>query len=157
MKRVLILLITALTLSSCQGPAGRDGLDGKDGKDGSVNWFISNVTVNSTQWQLVSDGGQNALNSYFRAEVSIPELTEFVYENGNVFCYMFQNVDGVEVQTLLPFTVPYGESNGELEYLWTETYACDFAVGSVVFYVNYSDFFTEKRPPSTSFRIVLNW
>jgi hypothetical protein len=143
-------------LIACQGPAGRDGLDGANGKDGEgINWWIGNFTISANQWELVN--GVNALNSYYRAEVQVPQLTEFVYENGNVFVYMFQNVNGTEVQTLLPFVVPYGEASGSEEFLWTEMYACDFAVGSVVFYVNYSDFFTENKPPATSFRIVLNW
>ncbi|MDR2471939.1 MAG: hypothetical protein LBD53_00040, partial [Tannerella sp.] len=138
-------------LSACEGPAGRDGLDGE-----GANWFVKNYQVKSNQWQLI--GGQNDLNSYWQAEVVIPELTKFVYEKGNVFCYMFQNPDGnTEVQTLLPFVVPYGQIKNGNEYIWTETYACDFTVGSVMFYVNYSDFMTSNRPLDATFRVVFNW
>jgi hypothetical protein len=67
---------------------------------------------------------------------------------------MFQTVNNKEVQTLLPFVNHYGE---DPEYFWTETYSCDFAPGSVTFYVTYSDFYTSLRPPTTSFRVVLNY
>jgi len=171
MKKIIFLLSAVLWLfASCEGPAGRDGIDGLDGIDGrngtngrdgtdgrdgvGMYWFIKNYTVNTSQWQLI--GKANELGSYYQASISVPELDRDIYENGNVFCYMFQRSNGVEVQTLLPFTVPYGESKANSDYLWTETYACDFSVGVVMFYVNYSDFVTNIRPPTTTFRVVLN-
>ena len=153
MKRILFLLTVSIGLFvSCEGPAGRDGLDGLDA---SVYWFVKDYTINANQWQLVD--GEDQLGSYYRASISIPELDNDIYEGGNVFCYMYQRVNNVEVQTLLPFTVPYGESQGNYEHLWTETYACDFSVGKVPFYVNCSDFLTSNRPPATTFRVVLNY
>ena len=134
-------------LTGCEGPPGRDG-------DG-MYWFVETYTVYTNQWQLMN--GVDQLDSYFQAEVRIPQLTKEIYEKGNVFCYMFQTINGVEVQTLLPFTVPKGEGTGNSEHLWTETFACDFSPGSVMFYVNYSDFYTNNRPPTTSFRVVLNY
>ena len=155
MKKILFLLSAAIMLlTSCEGPAGRDGLDGLDGE--GMYWFVKKYTINTNQWELVN--GKDQLNSYFRAEVKIPELDSEIYKNGNVFCYMYQDVDGVEVQTILPFSLPMGQSNPNgSEELWTETYAYDFTVGSVMFYVNYSDFYTSNRPPTTSFRVVLNY
>lgn len=151
MKRfVLLLSIIVFALTSCEGPAGPMGPEGE-----GMKWFVETYTIRENQWELVN--GVDELDSYFRAEVKIPDLTNFVYEDGNVFCYMFQTVGGVEVQTLLPFTVPYGDGPINDEHLWTETYACDFSPGYVVFYVNYSDFYTNNRPPTTSFRVVLNW
>jgi hypothetical protein len=70
---------------------------------------------------------------------------------------MFQQFDDVEVQKLLPFSIPHRTFEGSEEILWTETYDCDFAPGSIMFYVNYSDFFVSNRPPTTSFRVVLNY
>ena len=152
MKKYLLFFMAAMMLfPSCQGPAGRDGVDGE-----GINWFVRDYTINSSDWQLV--GGTDELNSYWQAEISVSELTKFVYESGNVFCYMYQKDDNNnEVQTMLPFTVPKGSNSGGTEELWTETYACDFMPGSIMFYVNYSDFYTNNRPPATSFRVVLNW
>jgi len=148
MKKILFLLTTAVWLfASCEGPAGKDAVE--------TYWFVKNYTINSNQWQLV--GGVDELNSYYKASVNIPELDRDIYEKGNVFCYMFQRINNVEVQTLLPYTIPMGESKGNTELLWTETYACDFSIGRVNFYVNYSDFYTSNRPPTVTFRVVLNY
>lgn len=154
MKKNLLLLSAVVWLfASCEGPAGRDGLNGRDGAE--TYWFVKNYTINSNQWQLVN--GVDELESYYQAKVSIPELDKDIYEKGNVFCYMFQRVNGVEVQTLLPFTIPRGEGNNNSEYLWTETFACDFTPGTITFYINYSDFYTSNRPETTTFRVVLNY
>jgi len=157
MKRILFLLVmSVLVLASCEGPAGRDGFDGRDGLDGKgMNLVVKTYTIREGDWKLIK--GVNELNSYYQAEVLINELNKRVYEDGNVFCYMFQNIDGVEVQTLLPFVIPVGEKDGNKENLWTEMYSCDFSPGSIMFYVNYSDFITAVLPPTISFRVVLNW
>lgn len=150
-KIVLLFSLFALTFVSCEGPMGPPGEPG----DG-MYWFVETYTIKANQWELV--GGKNQLNSYFRAEILVPELTDRIYEDGNVFCYMFQNIDGTEVQTLLPFTLPVGEDlGGGKENLWTETFACDFAPGSIMFYVNYSDFITSENPGTITFRVVLNY
>ena len=153
MKKILFLFSAVIMLlASCEGPAGRDGLDGRDGY--ATEWVIKTYTINSNQWQLVN--GVDQLNSFYQAEVRIPELDVDIYEDGAVLCYMFQDVNGDEVQTMLPFTIPRGVDNGNgTEDLWTETYACDFTVGSIMFYVNYSDFYTNNRPPTTSFKVAL--
>ena len=154
MKRILFLLImSVMVLASCEGPAGRDGLNGLNGE--GVYWVVKTYTIREGDWKLVK--GVNELNSYYQAEVSINELSKHVYEDGNVFCYMFQKIDGVEVQTMLPFVIPVGEGQGNKENLWTEMYSCDFSPGSIMFYVNYSDFATVVRPPTISFRVVLNY
>ena len=152
MKKLFLLMTAAMVLfASCEGPAGRDGIDGAE-----TYWFVEDYTINANQWKLIN--GEDQLNSYFQAEVQIPQLDSDIYRKGNVFCYMYQRNDGVEVQTLLPFTVPYGEPRGgNSEHIWIETYACDFKVGSVMFYVNFSDFYTNNRPPTTTFRVVLNY
>ena len=142
MKKLLLLSAVLWLFLSCEGTEG-------------MYWYVDTYEIHTNQWQLVN--GVDNLGSYYQAEIKIPELTKKIYEKGNVFCYMFQKSNGTEVQTLLPFTVPYGEGKGNSEHLWTETYACDFAPGSIMFYVNYSDFYTNVRPPTTTFRVVLNY
>ena len=158
-KNLFLLSAVIMMLASCEGPAGRDGFDGRDGYDGrdgaGMNKIVKTYTIKEGDWKLVK--GVNELNSYYQAEVLINELNKRVYEDGNVFCYMFQNIDGVEVQTMLPFVIPLGEGHSGGEDLWTEMYSCDFSPGSIMFYVNYSDFITEVRPPTISYRVVLIW
>ena len=148
MKRLFVVLMTVAGLfASCEGPAGRDGAE--------AYWFVKVYTINSNDWRLV--GGVDQLDSRYEAKISIKELDKDLYENGLVSCYMFQRTNNVEVQTPLPFTIPYGKKNGNKEDLWTETYSFECAPGFITFYVYYSDFYTSNRPPSTSFRVVLNY
>lgn len=158
MKKILFLLSAAVLLfASCEGPAGRDGFDGLDGKDGAITYrFVKEYTVNTNSWELVN--GEDQLNSFFRYEIEIPQLDREIYNYGDVFCYMFQNVDGDEVQTLLPFHIPIAQDNGNGQTdFWSETYFYDFMEGSIMIYVYYSDFYTNNRPGTSTFRVVLNY
>jgi len=149
MKR-LFLLFSAVVwfFTSCEGTSQQDIAE--------TYWFVKEYTVRSSDWQLVN--GMNQIDSYYRYTFNIPELDRDIYNKGHVFCYMFQKNDfNEEVQTILPFSVPRGENTGNKENLWTETFAYDFMPGKITFYVNYSDFFTDVRPPTTTFRVVLNY
>jgi hypothetical protein len=149
MKKIFFVLSAAVWLfASCEENNRHDFNE--------TYWYVKEYTVRSNDWQLVN--GVNQLDSYYKYSFNIIELSRDIYEKGHVFCYMFQKNDaGQEVQTILPFTVPRGEKVGSTENLWTETYAYDFAPGKVTFYVNYSDFFTDVAPPTTTFRVVLNY
>lgn len=154
MKKILFVLSAVIVLfASCEGPAGRDGMDGRDGE--GTYFFVKEYTVNTNSWELVN--GEDELNSFYRYEIDIPQLDRDMYNYGNVFCYMFQKVDGYEVQTLLPYHLPLGQDtgNGKPDF-WSETYFYDFMEGSIMIYVYYSDFYTNNRPPTTTFRVVLN-
>ena len=146
--KLLLLLAAIILLTSCIGPKGDPGE--------GMGWFVKEYTITEKRWELMN--GRDQLNSFFRAEIKIPELDKYVYDKGNVFVYMFQEVEGDEVQTLLPFTIPYGEEryNGQ-KHLWTETHSYDFTIGSIMIYVNYSDFYTSNTPPAATFRVVLNY
>jgi len=131
----------------CEGPAGRDGAE--------TFWFVKSYTINTNQWQLVN--GVDQIGSFYQAKISIPELDREIYENGNVFCYMFVRVNNVEVQTPLPYSNHYGKVVGGSEELWTETFSFDFYRGGITFNVTYSDFYTNNRPQTITFRVVLNY
>ena len=150
MKKLFFLLSVVLfTFASCEGPPGRDGLDGAE-----TYWFVQTYTIQSNQWQLMN--GEDQLNSFFQAKISIPELDRELCARGNIQCYMFRN--NTEVQTPLPFTIPYGDKGtGGEELLWTETVSFDFYPGTITFYVNYSDFYTSNRPETVKFRVVLTY
>ena len=152
MKKVLLLSAAVWMLAACEGPAGRDGFDGAE-----TYWFVKNYPVRSNDWQIVN--GVDQLGSYFRYTVNINELDRDIYENGTVTCYMFQNVNGVEVQTPLQHTIHKGKQEGNSDYLWTETYSFMYSLRSITFIVEYSDFYTNNnnRPDDTTFRVVLNY
>ena len=144
MKKVLFLLSAAVWLFvSCEGPAGRDGFDGAE-----TYWFVKEYPVRSSDWSLVND--VEPFGSYYRYSLNIPELDQDIFKKGNMFCCMYRNSN---VQTPLPFTIHLGEN----DYLWTETYSCEFSLKTVTLFANYSDFFMDIRPENTMFRVVLNY
>jgi hypothetical protein len=150
MKKLVFLLfaVVGILFVSCEGPPGKDAT--------GTYWFVKDYTIQQNAWQLVNP--KDSINSYYRAAVSIPELTTDIYEDGHVFCYMFQSVNDKEVQTILPFVNHYGErDNSWNAYFWTETYSYDFYSGGVTFYLTYSDFATSVPAPTCTFRVVLNY
>ena len=156
MKKLFFLLSAAVWLfASCEGPAGRDGFDGRDGAE--TYWFVEEYTIRSGEWEIVN--GVNELGSYFKKTISIPALDRDIYEYGTVFCYMFQNINGVEVQTPLQHTIHRGATDGREEYLWSETYSFVYSPRSITFIVENSNFITNNlnRPNDTTFRVVLNY
>jgi hypothetical protein len=155
MKKILFLLFAMILLStSCEGPVGPRGEKGESGN--GLMWFIQEFTVRSDQWKLV--GGVDALNSYFQYEVSIPDLNEDIFYDGKMTCYMYLD-DDYRIQAELPEVIHYGQYNPNTgnDDLWTETYKCDYAIGHVMFKVEYSDFYTVNRPGTKKFRVVLNY
>jgi len=149
MKKFFLVLSTVVWLfTSCEEYNRQDFNE--------TYWFVQEYTVRSNDWQLVN--GVNQLDSYYRYSFNIPELNRDIFNKGHVFCYMFQKNDaGQDVQTLLPFIIPRGENTNGKESLWMESYAYDFAVGKITFYFNCSDFITDVRPETTTFRVVLNY
>ncbi|MDR0393947.1 MAG: hypothetical protein LBH77_02190 [Tannerella sp.] len=163
MKKILFLLSVIILMSvSCEGPMGPMGPMGERGEKGEKGeagseWYIREYTVRSDQWVLVG-GGVDDLNSYYQYEVSMPELDEDIFYDGKMTGYMYLDKD-YRIQAELPEVIHLGEYNPSTgsDYLWTETYKCDYAVGSVMFKVEYSDFYTGNRPGTKRFRVVLNY
>jgi len=123
----------------------------RDGYADDLYWFVKEYTVASNQWELVN--GVDQVDSYYKYSVDIHQLNREILKRGNIFCYMYRDNN---VQTPLPFTIHYGEKDGDSDYLWTETYSFEFTLRTITFYVNYSDFKTNNRPRTTTFRVVLN-
>ncbi|MDR1116257.1 MAG: hypothetical protein LBL33_08975 [Tannerella sp.] len=159
-KFLLLLPVVIMLFVSCEGPAGRDGFDGRDGE--SVFRYVETFTVGTNEWELV-EGRPDDFGTYFRKEIVLSELDKFIYDEGHVLCYIFDRVEGFEVQSNLPYIKPYGEIVNGREYFWNETFSYDFVPGegsksgSVMIYVKYSDFMTSIRPGTWKFRIVLNY
>lgn len=157
MRKIVFILLSAIALIACEGPegpAGRDGKDGQDGKDGyETGWYTTSFTIKKSDWILSGQAG--ALNTYYYADKQIPELTDWVFDEGVVIGYL---QTGTDVKNGLPFVLHLGEegNNGQ-EFLWTETYDFDYSPGMIRFYITYSDFNTQFPPESETFHIVLMW
>lgn len=149
MKKLLFLLFTLGLFVACEGPMGPEGPAGY-----GTNWKVINVTISQNAWKLYSDT-DGGLNAFYMADVNVPELTETVYNEGNVQAYMYYNdpLTGKEVQTPLFYGIPIQASKNDI---WTEYYSFDYMAGSVAFYLRYNDLATDA-PAARDFRIVLTW
>lgn len=173
MKKLLMLLMLAVSLFACEGPTGpmgpmgppgydgedgRNGYDGKDGKDGKdgqgAHWFAKSFTIQPDDWILIGQPGE--LKSYFVAEKELPQLTKEIFRERAVIAYI---ETGHGMKNGMPYVLHKGEngSNGK-EFIWTETYDFDYSEGLVGFYLTYSDFNTQVKPNEPIiFHIVLIW
>ena len=138
MKKILLLFTITLLIASCQGPQGPQGE--------GANWKIINIKVKSSDWVKKTEANNVV---YYSAMVSVPELTEFIYDFGSVTNY----VDFGNSQQVLPMV---RHNKNDKNVLWTTTIDYDFAVGNVKYYVTNSDFFDEV-PAEMNFRLVLMW
>lgn len=124
-----------------------------------TQWDIIQIQVKKSDWQW------NNKSEQWEAFADLPELTEFIYENGAALGYVFIGEPGVdEVQKLLPYVNTYYAGDDEvsgLPIIFTETISCDFQFGNpsnVGFSIKASDLFDdEEAPQNYYFRIVLIW
>ena len=123
-----------------------------------TQWEIVNVFIGKSDWKWKKETGR------YEALVDLPELTEFVYENGAQLAYVFIGEQGVdEVQKMLPYVHTYYEGVDDFgnEIIYTETISCDFYYGSpssAAFYIQASDLFrNDDILADYNFRIVLVW
>lgn len=123
----------------------------------ATGWEIVNFTVKKEDWKWNDQAKQ------YEAIANLPQLTEFIYENGAAIGYVFIGTRGDdEVQKLLPFVNTYSGTNnaGETVY-FTETISYDFQLGNpstVAFFIKSSDLFKDPEAPQNyKFRIVLIW
>lgn len=146
MKKLLLLFSVALLTFGCTGPQGPQGPQGPAG-EGSMK-FTLEFKVLSRDWVRNTDAGGNFIGWWY--EISVPELTRYIYEYGIYNTYLW---DG-NVQVPLPLIV-YNETDNKL---WEKKISCDFAVGSVAVYYQENDFTNEGRQPEDmTFRIHMVW
>lgn len=121
-----------------------------------TQWNIVNITVNANDWEW------NDNTSQWEAFYNLPELTEFIYENGAIISYVFIGQQGEdEVQKLLPYINTYSFTDQQGTSTFTETISADFQYGNpstVGFFIKDSDLAKDPEAQQTyNFRIVLFW
>jgi hypothetical protein len=132
----------------------------------------NNANLEFTQWEIVnieakqSDWQWNEQERLYQAIYPLPELTEFIYENGAVLGYLFLGQQGVdEVQKILPYVHTYysTDDGGNITETFTETISYDVMYQSggnsdVAFFIQASDVYEDTTAPQTyNFRLVLIW
>lgn len=111
-------------------------------------WKVVTISINTNDWKAYTDN--QGLNLYYACEVQMPEITSYVYTNGLIHTYYFE--EKPSFQESLPYVRHY-ENNTNL---WTTTVDCAYSRGAMTFYVTSSDF-AAVRPPSMNFRVVVTW
>ncbi len=135
----------------------------------------NNATLEFTQWEIVNitvNGGEDGdwvwddQERRYQAIYSLPELTEFIYENGAVLGYLFLGQQGVdEVQKILPYVYTYytTDNEGNITGTFTETISYDVMYqpggnSDVAFFIQASDVYEDPNALQTyNFRLVLIW
>lgn len=146
MKKLLMLMSIALFAFGCTGPRGPQGPQGPAGE--GFTKFTYEFKLLSQDWRKDTDPAGNFIGWWY--EISLPELTRFVYEEGIYNTYLW---DG-NIQVPLPVIV-YNETDSQL---WEKKISCDYAIGSVAVYYQENDFTNEdRRPEDMVFRIHLVW
>jgi hypothetical protein len=135
------------------GPAGPVGRDGKDGEDGLVYYEKTDFTVESKDWQLrAPDDKPN--ERYYRYEFDYKELTEEMCNIGIISAYLVYD-DGY--QNPLPGTRYHSyEGNGQMFY-YSQTIDYEYAPGKIIFIVTNSDFYTDEKPETMTFRVITHY
>ena len=123
----------------------------------ATNWKIINITVKKDDWQW------NDKVAQYEAIYDLPELTEFIYEEGANIGYVFIGTQGVdEVQKMLPYINTYpGTDNAGNPITFTETISYDIQLGNpntIAFFIKDSELAKDPDAPQNyNFRIVLIW
>jgi hypothetical protein len=87
MKKLLFFAPALFLIASCTGPMGPSGPRGPQGPAGNANVFAFNYFVNPNNW--IENGTLGTENYGFYAPFDLPELDEFLFEEGAVLVYMF--------------------------------------------------------------------
>jgi len=138
----------------------------------STNWKIVDCNIGYSQWRYTGDeaGSEQHANNYYYAAYNVPDLSKFIFTDGNVQVYMvYTNSYGEEVQRQLPYVnhcetfIKEGSTIKTLYY--TETYDFIYGNGWVEFDYRVSDFAYEDsygtdpdcHPKAMKFRVVMTW
>ncbi|MFM2293550.1 MAG: hypothetical protein RIS29_3363 [Bacteroidota bacterium] len=136
MKKLILLSITLLMMSACTTV-----------EEPELRMKIIDLTVKSTDWKAQVDN--NGQNLYYSASFTMPEITSYIFQNGDVRC----NLLAAGAQSPLPSVRHYQNLSGNS---WTRTIDYDYTAGDLKIYVTNSDFYPEI-PETMNFRVVLTW
>lgn len=129
----------------------------------------NNDNITETQWKVVpilikkADWNWNAADGQYEAIVNLPELTQFIFNEGAAMAYIKFNAN---TKATLPYTKSYsytytGTDGKQYTGFYTEFIKCDFQVGSpstVAFYIEASDLErADEYLEDKEFQVVLIW
>lgn len=107
--------------------------------------IVPSIIIKSTDWQVE----ENKKERYYYCTVELPQLNGNIFDEGAVLAYYKYDNDN---KTTLPFVKT---KIGEDGIPYTESYGCDFGVGTVTFTFEASDAGQYDVLPTAEFQIVL--
>ncbi len=108
-----------------------------DSPEVTSDWV--SISVKATDWEWVEENyfeENNLAEGYYIAIKSVPQLTNYIYNNGVITAYHAFN-DGT--MTALPFLKTYGYGPADDRGYYTEYISFDIHVGEIVFILEASD------------------
>ncbi len=154
-KQLILFALSALVLLFAgYGCSDDDYLSDREIQqmiDESLNgqWQVIPVDINGGDWQWHED----EVEAYYWAEVELPELKDYIFDDGVALAYYNFNENS---KTVLPYVKTTIAGNG---IPFTETYSCDFTLGNpstATFFLEASDAGRyDGNPPGAQFKIVL--
>lgn len=122
-----------------------------------TQWKVVNIRVNKGDWKWNANQGQ------YEVVINLPELTEFIFNEGAVMAYIKFDAN---TKAPLPFSKTYsytytGTDGKTYTGFYTEFIKCDFQVGkpsTVAFYIEASDLErADEYLEDKDFQVVLIW
>ena len=153
MKKILFFVLMCCTLVSC------------DYEVVGARLKTVRVKVDANEWFYTQQGNDDKFNNnYFYAAVEMPEITEEVFDYGEVKAYAVFDRNSLTYarKHLLPYVLHVEEPTNTGEWLYfTETYDFTYGIGWAEFNFRTSDFAYEDNvninPPAMDFDIVITY
>lgn len=158
MKKILFLFGVTIALVACvSNPTYIE-------QEGATLKTIR-VAVNASDWQYTQqDASDQFNNNYFYVGINVPEITEKVFDYGEVKAYAVFDRSSLTYarKHLLPYVLHVEESSANGDWLYfTETYDLTYGIGWAEFNFRTSDFAYEDNvninPPAMEFDIVITY
>lgn len=133
MRKMMILAIVLLSFIGCY-----------DYTEGITIQTVS-LRVKSYEWTWDGD--------FFYAEFSMPEITEDIFDYGEVKAYLVSN--RMDYATAQKNLLPYVLHKDDGEFFYTETIDFEYGIKWARIYYTISDFAYEGNPPAMEFDVVI--
>ena len=155
MKKILFFVLACIALVSCTTTTIIDGSTLK----------TIRVTVKAADWQYTQQGNDDQFNNnYFYAGVDVPEITEEVFDYGEVKAYVVYDRMDLKYarKHLLPYVLHVEEPTVDDNWLfYTQTIDFTYGIGWAEFNFRMSDFAYEEdvniNPSAMEFDIVITY
>lgn len=148
MKKLLLVLVAAAALTACTKEYNSYT---------EMNRIIIDCKAYANDW--IAGPDKNSYPEFYYCDFQIPEIDNFLYNNGTVVAYYEYTDADRQVQKALPCVIPKWDKN-DPSITWTEVIDFEYERGWIRFKVTNDDFnYGEPpiNPGNKLFRVVIIW